>query len=972
MCEMSLKRGMILMTCLALQSVVSSAEFAGGTGVPNDPYQIATAEQLVSIGSEPTLMDKHFVLINDIDLAGSEWYPIGIFNGVFDGNDRVISNPCTTFPDGLECSGRPLFARTGDRAIIKNLILTNSAVIPSPRSGYAGALVNYNAGTVKNCRVQATLTGSECGGLAGQNTGLIMYCDVTCSISSDSGVRQTGCLVGENRAGSVFACKATGSITCGYYSVYVGGLVGASISDACVIACSADVNITCGDKSERVGGLVGVNWGTVVAESHASGVLTTGAQCKYVGGLVGENGSGVLHCYASGAVVVGDATVDSGGLVGSLSSQGKVTDSYFLAPSDGGGPDNGIGTSLTDFQMRQQSSFVGLDFATSIQDGVTDLWVMSAGGGYPVLNMLSGYDPPVLAGTGTANDPYLLDAAEQLGFAARNPGACYRLVADLDLAGIVSTTAAVPLIYGRFDGNGHTVRNLTMAGGSYMGLFGTVSAHATVVDLGVVDANIAGSDTSRHVAVLAAMNKGAIARCAVIGTVTGGEQVGGLTGENEGEITDCYATCSITGARHAGGLVGENNGTITNSYANGQVSSSSDEWGIGALVGYNGRGSLVNCFWEKRDGMVIAGDLCQGLTTSQMTDQEVYGLNGWAENPNWVIDSGNDYPRLAWEGSPGQPIPTPTMDWLAGSGTPEAPYLIETVDQLKLIGIASILWDKHFALTSNLDCGGVQLERIGVCPGTGFSGDFDGANHRITNLTLGSNSSRQRNLGLFGYIDPEGCVSRLIMENVRVSCGALSGPVAALAAENQGKIVNCGAAGSLDCGDTCWSVGGLVGRNYGIMDLCYADVAISAGSESRTIGGLSGSNDGHIANSYALGPVHGGSAVGSLGGLVGIADGPLVHCYAAGHITRAATIQYGLIGGLVALGSSTSTMVSCYFLGPDNHLGAKLSDEQMKEQASFVSWDFVGETANGTDDIWWILEGEDYPRLQWEQIEAGQ
>ena len=45
-----------------------AADFAGGTGEPNDPYQIATAEQLISIGSDPNLLDKHFVLINDIDL----------------------------------------------------------------------------------------------------------------------------------------------------------------------------------------------------------------------------------------------------------------------------------------------------------------------------------------------------------------------------------------------------------------------------------------------------------------------------------------------------------------------------------------------------------------------------------------------------------------------------------------------------------------------------------------------------------------------------------------------------------------------------------------------------------------------------------------------------------------------------------------------------------------------------------------
>ena len=31
-------------------------------------------------------------------------------------------------------------------------------------------------------------------------------------------------------------------------------------------------------------------------------------------------------------------------------------------------------------------------------------------------------------------------------------------------------------------------------------------------------------------------------------------------------------------------------------------------------------------------------------------------------------------------------------------------------------------------------------------------------------------------------------------------------------------------------------------------------------------------------------------------------------------------------------------------------------------------WDFVDETQTGTEDIWWILEGQDYPRLWWEMI----
>jgi hypothetical protein len=41
---------------------------------------------------------------------------------------------------------------------------------------------------------------------------------------------------------------------------------------------------------------------------------------------------------------------------------------------------------------------------------------------------------------------------------------------------------------------------------------------------------------------------------------------------------------------------------------------------------------------------------------------------------------------------------------------------------------------------------------------------------------------------------------------------------------------------------------------------------------------------------------------------------------------------------------------------------------EMQTASTFlnVGWDFVDETENGTKDIWWILEGQDYPRLWWE------
>jgi hypothetical protein len=51
--------------------------------------------------------------------------------------------------------------------------------------------------------------------------------------------------------------------------------------------------------------------------------------------------------------------------------------------------------------------------------------------------------------------------------------------------------------------------------------------------------------------------------------------------------------------------------------------------------------------------------------------------------------------------------------------------------------------------------------------------------------------------------------------------------------------------------------------------------------------------------------------------------------------------------------------------------GTGLSTAEMQTASTFLEagWDFVGETASGTEDIWWILEGQDYPRLWWENAE---
>ena len=55
---------------------------------------------------------------------------------------------------------------------------------------------------------------------------------------------------------------------------------------------------------------------------------------------------------------------------------------------------------------------------------------------------------------------------------------------------------------------------------------------------------------------------------------------------------------------------------------------------------------------------------------------------------------------------------------------------------------------------------------------------------------------------------------------------------------------------------------------------------------------------------------------------------------------------------------------------PGSADGIGLATAEMQTASTFLEagWDFMDETDNGTDDIWWILEGQDYPRLWWELI----
>jgi len=345
---------------------------------------------------------------------------------------------------------------------------------------------------------------------------------------------------------------------------------------------------------------------------------------------------------------------------------------------------------------------------------------------------------------------------------------------------------------------------------------------------------------------------------------------------------------------------------------------------VGGLVGYSGAG-VARSFWDIESSGVAHSSGGAGLTTAEMMDPEWIGLQGWASDPNWLLAPHQDYPRLAWEGTEGRMVPEPTIDWMVGQGTRETPYEINDPNQLLAISKASLLWEKSFVLMGDLDLAEIVWAQA-VIPG--FAGVFDGNGHVIKSLKV----SGWNCLGLCGRLEIGGVILNLGLLDVDIA--GSGGYVGGLVGENDGSVWNC------------YSTGAIVGDDY--------------------VGGLVGYNDwGGISNCYSTGVVAGDRGVG---GLVGTNPGVVRNCYSTGVVTGNDNVG-GLVGGFFgAKGVAHSFWNTTTSRRWSSEGGMGLGTAGMQEVNTYLDagWDFVGEVENGTDDIWWILEGQDYPRLWWE------
>ena len=325
----------------------AATDFAGGTGTVDDPYKIATAEQLAKLAAdinsgigekEYTHSGEYFILTDNIDLSAHRWVPIGsgshsqnntgngsfhAFGGYFNGDGKKITglyvdeskekNSAGFFGN---VSGYRIENLTIEDAYVKSEALSDNQILDAVGILIGNASEGYGMSiTIKNCNVSGTVETNNAisGGLVGYNSyGSYENCTVDVTVI---GGGKTGGFVGEDFAGTYKDCIAKGKVS-GAWSV--GGFAGVLFFGTTVEKCASYGNVKA--NNWNVGGFAGYIEENVKVNNCVSfGNVTStvnGWEPK-TGGFAGTvNKSKITNSHAAGVLTKAHETIDARGFAG--------------------------------------------------------------------------------------------------------------------------------------------------------------------------------------------------------------------------------------------------------------------------------------------------------------------------------------------------------------------------------------------------------------------------------------------------------------------------------------------------------------------------------------------------------------------------------------------------------------------------------------------------------------------------------
>ena len=252
---------------------LAAAKDLGYTIESDGTYTVTSADGLMNVAElvNGGKSDINITLDTDIDLTGKDWTPIGTdydnsYKGTFDGGGHTITGLTVTTNDQFV----GLFGYLNRAGMVKNVVMEGVLITSNHMFGCTGGVVGYSWGTIENCSVSGSVSGTDC----------------------------VGGVVGSQKAGSIIGCSSSATVKGKHY---VGGVAGEKWGT--MTACYAIGNVTleiASQKNNFGGGVVGLNGGSRVLACYATGnVTSTGSSTGnvHIGGLFGDSYTTVTACY---------------------------------------------------------------------------------------------------------------------------------------------------------------------------------------------------------------------------------------------------------------------------------------------------------------------------------------------------------------------------------------------------------------------------------------------------------------------------------------------------------------------------------------------------------------------------------------------------------------------------------------------------------------------------------------------------
>ena len=258
---------------------LAAAKDLGYTIESNGSYTVTSADGLMNIAElvNGGKSDINITLDTDIDLTGKDWTPIGTdydnsYKGTFDGGGHTITGLTITTKDQFV----GLFGYLGNfgnaAGTVKNVVMDGIQITCNHRLGYAGGVAGFSWGTIENCSVSGSISGTV----------------------------SVGGVVGAQRDRSITGCSSSATVK---GTLNVGGVAGQTSFGATLTACYATGNVIIEiDRTQNIsgGGLVGFNDGISLLSCYATGNVTStgsGTGNVHIGGFLGDNYTTVTACY---------------------------------------------------------------------------------------------------------------------------------------------------------------------------------------------------------------------------------------------------------------------------------------------------------------------------------------------------------------------------------------------------------------------------------------------------------------------------------------------------------------------------------------------------------------------------------------------------------------------------------------------------------------------------------------------------